>query len=65
MLLNATIRVLVVDDSMVFGQFLTSSLPQANKLIQIVGYAANAYEAMEKSLFVLPMSSPWMWKCPK
>ena len=54
MLLNATIRVLVVDDSMVFGQFLTSSLPQANKLIQIVGYAANAYEAMEK----IPLCSP-------
>ena len=43
MLLNTPIKVLVVDDSLVFGRFLTSNLPKANSRIQIVGYAANAY----------------------
>ena len=41
MLLNTPIKVLVVDDSLVFGRFLTSNLPKANSRIQIVGYAAN------------------------
>lgn len=54
MLLNTTIKVLVVDDSLVFGRFLTSGLPQASSRIQIVGYATNAYEAIEK----IPQCSP-------
>lgn len=65
MLLNTPIKVLVVDDSLVFGRFLTSNLPKANSRIQIVGYAANAYEAIEKYPSVHRMSSPWMWKCLK
>lgn len=54
MLLNTPIKVLVVDDSLVFGRFLTDSLPKANSRIQIVGYATNAYDAMEK----IPKCSP-------
>ena len=54
MLLNTPIKVLVVDDSLVFGRFLTSNLPKANSRIQIVGYAANAYEAIEK----IPQCAP-------
>lgn len=42
------IRVLIVDDSAVFVNFLTKELPQANNRIEIVGYAMNAAEAMRK-----------------
>lgn len=42
------IRVLIVDDSAVFVNFLTKELPQANDRIEIVGYAMNADEAMRK-----------------
>lgn len=45
---NSMIRVMVVDDSLVFGRYLTSNLPIANKRIQIVGYASNALEAISK-----------------
>ena len=65
MLLNTPIKVLVVDDSLVFGRFLTSNLPKANSRIQIVGYAANAMRPLKKYPSVHRMSSPWMWKCLK
>ena len=42
------IRVLIVDDSAVFVNFLTKELPQANARIEIVGYAMSAAEAMRK-----------------
>ncbi len=48
MLTNSPIRVMVVDDSIVFGHFLTNSLPVANKRIQIVGYVSNALDAIGK-----------------
>lgn len=54
MLLNTPIKVLVVDDSLVFGRFLTSGLPQASSRIKIVGYATNALEAKEK----IPQCNP-------
>lgn len=54
MLLNSPVKVLVVDDSLVFGRFLTSGLPRANSRIQIVGYATNALEAKEK----IPQCNP-------
>ena len=48
MLDRSTIRVLVVDDSMVFGRFLTASLPKANPRIQVVGHAISAKDTMDK-----------------
>ncbi len=48
MALNTPIKVMVVDDSLLFGRFLTGNLPIVNKRIQIIGYASSAMEAMEK-----------------
>lgn len=45
---NSPIRVMVVDDSLVFGRYLTGNLPLTNKRIQIVGYASSALEAIGK-----------------
>ena len=41
----AKIKVLIVDDSLVFGKFLTENLPRVNPSIEIVGYASNPYDA--------------------
>lgn len=46
--LNSPIKVLIVDDSLVFGKFLSTSLPKANTRVQVVGYASSAYDAMNK-----------------
>lgn len=48
------IRVLIVDDSAVFVNFLSKELPQANARIEIVGYAMSAAEAMRKIPDVRP-----------
>lgn len=48
MLNKPKIRVLVVDDSLVFDRFLIENLPKAQSRIEVVGYAMNAYDAMRK-----------------
>ncbi len=42
------VKLMIVDDSMVFGRFLSTRLPEMNKRIQVVGYSMNAYDAMKK-----------------
>ena len=44
----ANIKVLIVDDSLVFRKFLSENLPKVNPSIEIVGYASNPYEADQK-----------------
>lgn len=48
------IKVLIVDDSLVFCRFLSQSLPAGNQQIEVVGYAMNAYDALMK----IPKLSP-------
>ncbi len=48
------IRVFVVDDSMVFVNFLSKELPVTESRIEIVGYAVNAADAMRK----IPAAKP-------
>lgn len=48
------IKVLIVDDSLVFVNFLSKELPLADNSIEIVGYAMNAAEAMRK----IPLTKP-------
>lgn len=48
------IRVLIVDDSLVFVNFLSHELPKADSRIEIVGYAMNAADAMRKIPSVKP-----------
>ena len=48
MLNKPKIRVLVVDDSLVFDRFLSENLPKVQPRIEVVGYAMNAYDAMRK-----------------
>lgn len=42
------IKVLIIDDSLLFCRFLSGELPKADSNIQIVGYAMNPYEALTK-----------------
>ncbi len=42
------VKLLIVDDSMVFGRFLSARLPEMNRRIEVVGYSMNAYDAMKK-----------------
>lgn len=42
------IKVLIIDDSRVFVNFLTKELPETDDRIEIVGYAMSASEAMNK-----------------
>lgn len=42
------IKVLIVDDSLVFCRFLSQALPAADSKIEVVGYAMNAYDALLK-----------------
>ncbi len=51
---NKKIKVLIVDDSLVFVNFLSKELPLADSNIEIVGYAMNAAEAMRK----IPLTKP-------
>ncbi len=48
MMNKSKIKVMVVDDSMVFRKFLIEKLPQAQQRIEIVGYAINPFDAMKK-----------------
>lgn len=45
---NSLIRVMIVDDSLVFCRFLSIHLSKANPRIQIIGYASNGTEALQK-----------------
>ena len=51
---NKKIKVLIVDDSLVFVNFLSKELPLADSNIEIVGYAMNAADAMRK----IPITKP-------
>lgn len=51
---NKKIKVLIVDDSLVFVNFLSKGLPETDSNIEIVGYAMNAAEAMRK----IPITKP-------
>ena len=42
------IKLLIVDDSIVFCRFLSTQLPKINPQIQVVGYSMNAYDAFKK-----------------
>ena len=46
--MNDKIKVLIVDDSLVFCKFLSENLPKANPRIDVVGYAMSAYDALNK-----------------
>lgn len=48
MIPKTTIKVLIVDDSLVFNKFLSENLPKADSRIKVVGSALNAYEALRK-----------------
>lgn len=48
MLVKSKIKVLIVDDSLVFDRFLSENLPKVQSRIEIVGYAVNAFDAMRK-----------------
>ena len=53
-MVSKKIKVLIVDDSLVFVNFLSKELPHADKNIEIVGYAMNAADAMRK----IPSTKP-------
>ena len=53
-MVSKKIKVLIVDDSLVFVNFLSEELPHADKNIEIVGYAMNAADAMRK----IPSTKP-------
>lgn len=42
------IRVLIIDDSLVFDRFLSQELPRVNPRIEIAGYSVNPYDALRK-----------------
>lgn len=46
--MNNKVKVLIVDDSLVFCKFLSENLPKENPSIEVVGYAMNAYDALRK-----------------
>lgn len=48
MLTQKKIKVLIVDDSLVFDRFLSEALPKVQSRIEVVGYALNAFDAMRK-----------------
>lgn len=48
MLTQKKIKVLIVDDSLVFDRFLSEALPKVQSRIEVVGYAVNAFDAMRK-----------------
>lgn len=48
MTMNKRIRVLVIDDSLVFDRFLSQELPRNNSRIEVVGYSVNPYDALRK-----------------
>lgn len=48
MTMKKNIRVLVIDDSLVFDRFLSQELPRTNSRIEVVGYSVNPYDALRK-----------------
>jgi len=48
MLKGQKIKVLVVDDSLVFRKYLIENLPKVQPRIEIVGYATDPYDAFDK-----------------
>lgn len=48
MITRSTIKVMVVDDSIVFRKYLIETLPQVQSRIEIIGYATDPYDAMQK-----------------
>ena len=42
------VKLLIVDDSMVFCRFLSTQLTKIDPRIQVVGYSGNAYDASQK-----------------
>ncbi len=48
------VKLMIVDDSMVFCRFLSTRLPEMNRRIQVVGYSMNAYDAMKKIASLKP-----------
>lgn len=48
MLKGQKIKVMVVDDSLVFRKYLIENLPKVQPKIEIVGYATDPYDAMKK-----------------
>ena len=53
MIQNKKIRVLVVDDSMLFRKLLIDNLPQAPN-IEVIGYAVDAFDAQKKIMQLKP-----------
>lgn len=51
---NSPIKLLIVDDSLVFCQFLSINLPKLNPKIKVVGYCTRASEALNK----IPLLKP-------
>lgn len=54
MLNKKPVKLLIVDDSLVFCRFLSTQLPQINERIRVVGHSINAYDAMDKVLSLQP-----------
>ena len=45
---NNKIRVLIIDDSLVFDRFLSEALPKASSNIEAAGYFMSPYDALTK-----------------
>ena len=56
------IRVMVVDDSLVFLTWLMQSL-SADPRFEVVGYAVNALDAKGKLPLLKPDIRPWTLRC--
>lgn len=54
MMNSNTIKVFIIDDSLVFNRFLANALPLSNPSIQIAGSAMNAFDALNK----IPAAAP-------
>lgn len=48
MLTRPPIKVMVIDDSLVFRKYLIENLPKVQPRIEIIGYATDPYDAMQK-----------------
>ncbi len=48
MITRPPIKVMVIDDSLVFRKYLIENLPKVQPRIEIIGYATDPYDAMQK-----------------
>lgn len=48
MITRPPIKVMVIDDSLVFRKYLIENLPKVQSRIEIIGYATDPYDAMQK-----------------